>query len=530
MDPSSLGERLAFIGLDASALASLREIGPVIGGAIGPALDTFYARAKATPQTRAFFADDAHMGQAKARQAQHWAKIAAGAYDETYVRNVGAVGQVHARLGLEPRWYIGGYALIVETLIEEVMRRRWPSRFGRNGADKLGREIAVMVKAALLDMDYGVSVYLEAIDAQRRAADEARDRAAKEQEKALQAFAVALAELKRGNLAARTDVALPGAFAEMAKDYNEAVAALEEAIGAVVGAVGTIRTGLGEITVAAGDLSQRTEQQAASLEQTVAALGDVTQGIDATAAGAGQAREAASLAQTRAEKGGAIVGRAIQAMGEIEQSSVEIGKIIGVIDEIAFQTNLLALNAGVEAARAGEAGKGFAVVAQEVRGLAQRSAEAAKEIKGLISASSAQVASGVELVTASGESLEEIVATVGDMARIVGEIAHSAKNQALSLRDVSTAADQMDKVTQQNAAMVEETTAAAQTLASETEELARLTQRFQTRTGSGPARQPAGRRPAPLPASARPVAQMKATGRGGAALKASPRADDWEEF
>ncbi|MBB2819403.1 UNVERIFIED_ORG: methyl-accepting chemotaxis protein [Rhizobium esperanzae] len=267
--------------------------------------------------------------------------------------------------------------------------------------------------------------------------------------------------------------------------FNSSVASLESAFDAIVQAVSTIRSGLGEISTATNDLARRTEQQASSLEETVAALSEVTRGVKGMAEGASRANDAVTTTRANAEKGGEIVNRAISAMNEIQTSSARIESIIGVIDEIAFQTNLLALNAGVEAARAGEAGKGFAVVAQEVRELAQRSANAAKEIKQLISTSTDQVDVGVKLVGESGASLEQIVQHVSAMSATVTEIAVSARDQALSLREVSAAGDQMDKVTQQNAAMVEQTTAAAQSLQHETDRLAALIGQFKTRSLTG---------------------------------------------
>ncbi|MCL6507424.1 MAG: chemotaxis protein, partial [Bryobacteraceae bacterium] len=236
---------------------------------------------------------------------------------------------------------------------------------------------------------------------------------------------------------------------------------------------------------------RRTEQQAASLEETAAALDEITATVQRSAAGAKKASDAASEARADANKSGEVVREAVAAMGAIEGSSRQITQIIGVIDEIAFQTNLLALNAGVEAARAGDAGRGFAVVAQEVRGLAQRSAEAAKEIKTLIATSTAQVERGVKLVGHTGEALADIVAKVGAIDGLISEIASSSDEQAQGLAQVNVAVNQMDQVTQQNAAMVEEANAAAASLSNESHELTRLVCQFQTRDN---ARQGASRR------------------------------------
>ncbi|MBO0664252.1 methyl-accepting chemotaxis protein [Jiella sp. MQZ9-1] len=331
------------------------------------------------------------------------------------------------------------------------------------------------------------------------------------------------AALSEGDLTVRMDTPVAAEFEPIRARFNDSVEKLEEAVGSVVAGIGAINTGLAEIRTASTDLAQRTEQQAASLEETVAALGEVAAGVNQTAEGAGEARNTAEKAGQNAQRGGKVVADAVAAMAEIEKSSEQINQIISVIDEIAFQTNLLALNAGVEAARAGEAGKGFAVVAQEVRALAQRSAEAAKEIKGLISTSSDQVGNGVDLVRASGRALEEIVAQVTDMGQVIAQIAASTKQQSVGLQEVSTAADNMDKVTQTNAAMVEQTTAAARTMSDETEALAKRVAMFRTRaskqqTSAAPK---TGR-------AAGPVVQMRQT--GNTQTKARAEAESWAEF
>ena len=310
---------------------------------------------------------------------------------------------------------------------------------------------------------------------------------------------------------------------------------LQETMKAIAHNTQGVRAGAGEITQASDDLSRRTEQQAASLEETAAALDQITATVRKTAEGANEARSAAATAKTDAERSGEVVRETVNAMSGIEASSKQIGNIIGVIDEIAFQTNLLALNAGVEAARAGDAGRGFAVVATEVRALAQRSADAAKEIKTLISASSQQVDAGVKLVGETGKSLERIVAQVAKLNGLVGDIAASAQEQATGLNQVNTAVNQMDQVTQQNAAMVEQSTAASHSLADEAAELARLVGQFQIgqlaeiRAAKPPARrEPPKARAAPRGAGAKVVALAGQNGAPRAALASAQ--ENWDEF
>ncbi len=343
----------------------------------------------------------------------------------------------------------------------------------------------------------------------------------------------ALSNLADGDLQSRLDVPLMPSLDKLRLDFNSAAGTLQEALQVVSTCAAAIHGGSDEIGDSVGDLSRRTEQQAASLEETAAALDQLTATVKKSAESATQARDAVISAQADAEKSGQVVQDAVAAMGGIEQSAREISQIIGVIDEIAFQTNLLALNAGVEAARAGEAGRGFAVVASEVRALAQRSAEAAKEIKALIAGSTQQVATGVELVGEAGRALSRIAGRVTEMNGVIRAIASSAQEQATGLSQVNAAVNQMDQMTQQNAAMVEQTSAASQTLAREGEELARLISRFKVGGAADIGSQRARGRPVrtAAPPSSPPKKVARVSGGGGAAVAvAAPSASPHEEW
>ncbi|HXV31423.1 MAG TPA: HAMP domain-containing methyl-accepting chemotaxis protein, partial [Sinorhizobium sp.] len=322
------------------------------------------------------------------------------------------------------------------------------------------------------------------LDSERRGNEERQRATAAVQAEAMETIGTALERLAGGDLTIEIARIAPE-YGKLRNDFNTAVAALRDVIGAISRSTEVVHGSAGDISEAASNLARRTEQQAAALEETAAALDEITSTVRHASDRAHEARDMVNETKASAAKSGGIVRNAIDAMGRIETSSNRISQIIGVIDEIAFQTNLLALNAGVEAARAGEAGRGFAVVAQEVRELAQRSAGAAKEIKELISASVNEVGAGVALVRSTGDALTEIETLVNHVNEQVASIATAAREQATGLHEVNTAVNSMDQMTQQNAAMVEETTAASQMLAQESRELKTLLERFRLQERAG---------------------------------------------
>jgi methyl-accepting chemotaxis protein len=350
-------------------------------------------------------------------------------------------------------------------------------------------------------------------------------------ESAVKALGEALVSLASGDLTHRIEQPFTPELDALRQDFNVAVSKLNETLQAVDANATAIAAGSNQIRSSADDLSRRTEQQAASVEETAAALEQITTTVKDASARASEASGLVARTRQGAEKSGEVVRNAVEAMHQIELSSNEISNIIGVIDDIAFQTNLLALNAGVEAARAGDAGKGFAVVAQEVRELAQRSAKAAKEIKALITASGNQVENGVALVGDAGKALDVIVSEVQEINRHVHAIAEASREQSIGLQEINTAVNTMDQGTQQNAAMVEETTAASHSLAAEAATLSQLMSQFNLGKGSLNQRSSAARVGAAshlVASPARQLGQKIANAfRGNAAVK---QEQEWSEF
>jgi methyl-accepting chemotaxis protein len=299
---------------------------------------------------------------------------------------------------------------------------------------------------------------------ERRKNAEAQAAAAEEQARAVKALADGLSRMSEGDLTVSLDEGFTENYRQIKDDFNATIAKLRETIESIVTSTRDVTNASGEISSSTTDLSQRTEEQAASLEETSASMEEIAATVKKNAENAQQANESAAKARDVADRSGQVVAKAVDAMAQIETSAGKISDIIGVIDEIARQTNLLALNAAVEAARAGDAGRGFAVVASEVRTLAQRSSQAAKDIKDLITNSNGQVKAGVELVNQAGAALAEILDTIKSVATVVSEIAGASIEQASGVEQVNKALAQMDEVTQQNSALVEENAATAKTL------------------------------------------------------------------
>lgn len=419
-------------------------------------------------------------------EAVKFRRLCEGEFKNDYFETQGKViREINNKIGFT-RFIVDACSIYaIEWTLAVLKETRWSAAkreaFIRTMMKGLYTDVAVAVHNLISDMNAESARQRQDFDRQRAEEAEADSRA-------MAALGKALSSLASGNLSVRMTEPLPEKHEGSRRDFNNAAEALRQAMLGISQTSEDICRGMQEISNSTSDLSRRTEQQASSLEETASALDQITATVRRTSEGASQATVAAASAKEEAGKSSQIMKEAETAMSEIAASSSQITQIVSVIDEIAFQTNLLALNAGVEAARAGEAGKGFAVVAQEVRALAQRSADAAKEIRHLIATSTQQVERGVALVESTGQTLTAIFGKVTEMDRLIADIAASAREQATGLHEINTAVNNMDQVTQQNAAMVEESTAAVNEMNARSQELATLIQRFSL-SGQGQAAQ-----------------------------------------
>eukprot|EP00873_Tetraselmis_striata_P031570 jgi/Tetstr1/451834/TSEL_038870.t1 len=527
-----LQSRLDFIGLDDAARGSIARAQPLIEAHLEPALTRFYAKIAEVPAVARFFDGKPQMDRAKSKQLGHWSAIATGQLDQAYMEASSKVGLRHAKIGLEPRWHIGGYGLIMETLVRGLVHDTMAAalepekgRFGRSvprtaeavlaDADAMADMLVAVLKSMLLDVDIGVSAYFDKLTADAREADDA---ARAKIDKAVAATGAVLRDVAQGNLTSRVTEALDLEFDQIKQDTNAVAERLTEIVGQLQQTSRSLKTATGEILAGANDLADRTTRQAATIEQTSASVEQLSTAVVENARRAATASDTARQLSRSATEGGAVMGEANQAMSAIETSSSKISNIIGMIDDIAFQTNLLALNASVEAARAGEAGKGFAVVAVEVRRLAQNAAQASSEVKQLIDASAGEVRNGTQLVARAAETLLDIQTRAEESAGLIDAIARANGEQSQAIEEVNVAVRTMDEMTQHNAALVEETNAAIEQNEAQAIELDQIVAVFRL---NGPDQSvPQSQKLAKPTRAVRPVSQIS----GNTALAA-----DWEQ-
>ncbi|WP_404368621.1 protoglobin domain-containing protein [Sphingomonas sp. MMS24-J45] len=435
MSHPELTTRLDFIGYSEDKRAHLVDARDMILAAMRPALERLYRKIAEHPETANMFSGPGHIEQAKKLQSEHWGHLAGAAFDADYVARVKRIGARHAKIGLTPQWYIGSYAIILNSLAETIGAEQVGPRFPflPSKADARFDRLRAIIAAAMIDLEMSVSIYFE-------------------QEQASRAEAMAALQ-----------------------EREEALSKLLDAITVTVDA---IKTGSQEIAAASTDLARRTESNAASLAETAASVQQMDERLKATAAAARSTVERANGASATVDTGRSITEQAVAAMERVSESAKGIDSVIEGLDKIAFQTRVLAMNAAVEAGRAGEAGRGFAVVADLVSALAMRAEEEAGRARDQLTATQADIVTAVAMVEKVDGALLNISGDVSQVNDLLSEMAHDNQVQASSISEVSLTIGEMDRATQQNAAMVEETSAAAQNLSREVDRLARQASSF----------------------------------------------------
>ena len=518
-------DRLAFVELTPEKLEKLGKLNKHITRHIGPALDRLYEQIEAFPAAAGFFENRDRMAYAKGRQFQHWQAIASGQLDAKYLESAQRIGHVHARIGLEPRWYIGGYALVMEELVKGVLKeavddhfqqqRGWMKRrFTREevveGVADVAGDLCTLLKAILIDSDIAISTYIEKNAQEAQAINqqitqvvalaqngdfagrinyETRTQEFRSLtgginnlmnavEQATKAIAKALSGLARADLTAHMEGQFSGIFAQLQRDMTSVGANLSEVIARVRDGSQELRQVTASIMGDARALSDRTDSQAAAVTQTSTAVSQLAGTVKENAARSEAVRDKAKELSHTAAQVGDVISRADAAMGEISSSSDKISSIITLIDDIAFQTNLLALNAAVEAARAGDAGKGFAVVATEVRRLAQSAAQASGDIKTLITQSRREVTDGFSLVSQASRDVHAMRESIQQSNTLLEDVANVMREQASMISEIAQAINHIDDLTRNNVIMVDETSVAIERVEAQAANLERAANVF----------------------------------------------------
>jgi methyl-accepting chemotaxis protein len=434
----SLGERLAFAGLDADLRDLLRRNRSDLEPHVKTGLRDLFHRLQSFPEASRHFESENQIDRLHDLQASHWSVLTDARFDALYAERVKVLSDSESRMGFDPRWHVAGHGVMLEHLVAGALGDAGP-RSLMPGARRREQErhdlVSALVRLVMVDLEIAVSLRFNELRQkhQRALADQRND----DHAEALATFSSVINALDRQDLTVAIGDHAPEAYRDLAAMLDGALTALATRIG-IIDQNGEVAEGLSAgLSQTARQFAEASDDHSARIADVMRALQDVTSRVEAGASATAGAEKAVSAARRSAEESGEIVGRAISAMTDIETSAERIGEIIGVIDEIAFQTNLLALNAGIEAARAGDAGRGFAVVAQEVRGLAQRSADAAKEIKTLVNGTKVQVDTGVQMVHRTQDAIDGIVRQVADINDQVGAIATETGAQAKSLGQLS---------------------------------------------------------------------------------------------
>jgi len=515
----SLGERLAFAGLDADLRDLLRRCRPQLEAHLKSGLRDLFHRFQTFPDAARNFESEQQIERLHDLQSSHWSVLTDARFDALYADRVKVLSDTESRIGLDPRWHVAGHAVMLEHLLIGAITDLAP-RSILPGAKKREQElrdlVGALVRLVMVDVEIAVSLrFNELRQKHQRALAEQRNA---DQTQAIDTFISVVSALAEGDLTASLPADIPEAYRELAALLGQAIEHMRVKISDAADSGEQAKLLAAAIAETSGAFASASQSQSVRLQDAVQVLSDLATRVKQSAAGTAAAEKATASTRRSVEESGEVVGRAINAMADIEASAEKIGEIIGVIDEIAFQTNLLALNAGIEAARAGETGRGFAVVAQEVRALAQRSADAAREIKTLVTGTKTQVDAGVEMVHRTQNAIEGIVRQVSDINDAIAGIAVEANEQAGGLDRVSAEIGLLGKEVAGNASVALRSGEGADELHTVILELGRTVREFtiarQAHHGGAQRGQPA-LRPEP-PAAA--VAQLPSVRMGEAEI------------